>query len=142
MGMVHTEITLKNYHDEILVQEGQKKPEEIRTATVTAVVDTGSMYMVIPEELSQKLGLKTAGERSAHIANGQRLKCKAIEAVKVQWKNRNTVVPAIIIPGSDTVLFGAIALEGMDLMVNPVAQEVVGAHGDREEYLAVSTCCN
>jgi len=93
--------------------------------------------MVIPEELSQKLGLRVKGDKTAHIANGQRIKCKLIEAVKVQWKNRNTVVPAIIIPGSEKILFGALALEGMDLMVNPVNQEVVGAHGDKEEFLVV-----
>jgi len=137
MGMVQAEITLKNLEDEMLVDLGQKKPEDIRTATVTAVADTGALYMVIPEVLSQKLGLKITGERTAHIANGQRLNCKFIEAVKVHWKNRFTVVPAIIIPGSEKVLFGAIALEGMDLMVNPVDQEVVGAHGDREEFLVV-----
>jgi hypothetical protein len=28
------------------------------------------------------------------------------------------------------VLLGAIPLEGMDLMVNPVAGELVGVHGD------------
>jgi len=137
MGMVQAEITLKNYNDEILVHEGQKKLEDVRTVTVTAVVDSGSMYMVIPEELSQKLGLIATDERTAHIANGQRVNCKLIKAVEVQWKNRNTVVPAIIIPGSEKVLLGAIALEGMDLMVNPVAQEVVGVHGDKVEFLVV-----
>ena len=35
------------------------------------------------------------------------------------------------------LLFGALPMEAMDLMVNPVTQEVVGAHGDREEYLAL-----
>jgi len=138
MGMVQAEITLKNCNDEVFVHEGQKKPEDVRTVTVTAVVDTGSMYMAITEELSQKLGLIAAGERTVHVANGQRINCKTVESVKVQWKNRNVVVPAIIVPGSEKVLLGAMALEGMDLMVNPVDQELVGVHGDKEEYLAVS----
>jgi len=137
VGMVHTEITLKNYDDVSDVNKKRIGEHEVRQATVTAVVDTGSMYMVIPEELSQKLGLITAGEKTAHIANGQRVNCKLIKALEVQWKNRNTVVPAIIIPGSEKVLLGAIALEGMDLMVNPVNQEVVGVHGDKEEFLVV-----
>jgi len=137
MGMVHAEITLKNYDDETSVRLGLKKQEDIRTATVTATVDTGSLYMVITEELSQKLGLMASGDKTAHVANGQRIKCKLIEAVKVQWKNRSTVVSAIIIPGSEKILFGAIALEGMDLMVNPVDQELVGVHGDKEEFLVV-----
>jgi clan AA aspartic protease len=95
------------------------------------------MYVVIPDELCQKLGLMATEERTAHIANGLRVKCKLIKAVEVQWKNRNTVVSAIIIPGSEKVLLGAIALEGMDLMVNPVDQELVGVHGDKEEYLVL-----
>jgi clan AA aspartic protease len=137
MDIVEAEITLKNYNDEIFVLEGHKKPDEIRTVTVTAVVDTGSMYMVIPEKLSQKLRLVANGERTVHNANGQRINCKTVETLKVQWKNRDTVVPAIIIPGSEKILLGAIALEGMDLMVNPVNQELVGVHGDREEFLAL-----
>jgi clan AA aspartic protease len=137
MGIVHTEITIKNYDDETFVQLGHKKNEDIRTATVTAVVDTGSMYMVINEELSQKLGLRVTGEKIVHIANGQRINCKLVEAVKVQWKNRDAVAPAIIIPGPEKILLGAIALEGMDLMVNPVNQELVGVHGDNEEFLAL-----
>ena len=52
------------------------------------------------------------------------------------WKNRDTVLPAMVIPGAEVVLLGAIALEGMDLMVNPVTQEVVGVHGDEVEYIA------
>jgi clan AA aspartic protease len=137
MGTVHAEITLKNYDDETFVHSGHKKPEDIRTATVTAVVDTGAMYMVINEELCQKLGLRITGEKIAHIANGQRINCKLIEAVKVQWKNRDTVVPAIIIPGAEKILLGVLALEAMDLIINPRTQEVIGAHGDKEEYLAL-----
>jgi len=137
MGITCTEITLKNYIDEVFVQHGHKKQEDIRTATVEAVVDTGSMYMAITDELCQKLGLITTGEKTVLIANGQRVSCKKIEVLKVQWKNRDTVVPAIVIPGSEKILFGAMALEGMDLMVDPVNQEVVGAHGDKIEILAL-----
>jgi len=137
MGMVQAEITLKNNDDETLVRLGHKKAEDVRTATVTAIADTGSMYMIITEELNQRLGLITIGEKTVCVANGQRINCKMVQSLKVQWKNRSIVLPAVIIPGSEKVLFGAIALEGMDLMVNPVNQEVVGVHGDKEEYLVV-----
>jgi clan AA aspartic protease len=134
MGMVYTEITLKNTVDEVNARSGLIKPESVRAATVTAVVDTGSMNLVITEELRQRLGLGTREEKTARIANGQRVTCKVTDAVEVHWKNRETVIPALVIPGAEKVLMGAIALEGMDLMVNPVTQEVVGAHGDKEEY--------
>jgi clan AA aspartic protease len=137
MGMVYTEITLKNSHDEAFVKQGYIKPEEVRTATVMAIADTGSMYLVITEELRQQLGLEIKGEKTANIANGQRVTCPITDAVEVRWKDRFMFIPAMIIPGAKKVLLGALALEGMDLMVNPVTQEVVGAHGDVEEVLAL-----
>ena len=136
MGMVHAEITLKNALDEGKARTGLIKADDIRTATVTAVVDTGSMNLVITEELRQKLGLEVKGKKTARVANGQRVTCQMTEAVEVHWKNRDTVLSAMIIPGAETVLLGALALEGMDLMVNPATQELVGVHGDEIEYIA------
>ena len=138
MGIVHAEIVLKNLFDEEKAREGRIKPENIRTAAVTAVVDTGSLYLVITEALRQQLGLGIKGEKTAHIANGQRVSCIVTDAVEVRWKNRDTVVPALVIPGAEKILLGAIPLEGMDLMVNPVSQELVGVHGDEVEFLALA----
>jgi len=137
MGMVNTEITLKNIQDEIKANIGYLKPEEVRIATVTAVVDTGSMNLVITEELYQKLGLKTIEERTAHLANGQRVLCKKTDAVEIHWKDRYTILPTLVIPGAEKILLGVLPLEAMDLMVNPVTQEVVGAHGEEEEHYAL-----
>ena len=138
MGIVNTEITLKNLNDDVIAKNGYIKPEEVRTATITAVADTGSLHLVITEDIQKKLGLGFKDEKTANIANGQSVKCYLTDAVEIQWKNRRTVLPAVVIPGSEKVLFGAIPMEAMDLMVNPVNQEVVGVHGDKEEYLAVS----
>jgi len=137
MGIVHTEITLKNLYDNRDAQKGNIKPEDVRTETVTAVADTGSMYLVITEELRQKLGLEIKEERTAHIANGQQVNCQITDSVEVHWKDRETAVPAMVIPGAKKILFGALPMEAMDLIVNPVTQEVVGAHGDRVEFLAL-----
>ena len=138
MGMVHAEITLKNACDEGNVLAGRIKPEEVRAVTVTAVADTGSLHLVINEDLRQKLGLAVKEERIVNIANGEKLRCKMTEGVEVHWKNRRTMCPAMVLPDAKSVLFGAIPLEGMDLMVNPVTQEVVGIHGDEEEYPLLS----
>ena len=135
MGTVHTEITLKNPKDETRVESGLIKPEEIRTATVSALVDTGAMSLVITEELRQKLGLAIKGERSTLIADGRRIICKKTEGVEIHWKNRDTTLPALVVPGNKKILMGVIPLEAMDLMVNPVSQEVVGVHGDEELIL-------
>ena len=135
MGIVHAEITLKNACDEGNASAGHIKPEDVRSVTVTAIADTGALNLVINEEVRQKLGLSITGESTALIANGQRVKCQLTEAVYVHWKNRKTPCSAVVIPEAKAILFGAIPLEGMDLMVDPVSQEVVGAHGDIVETL-------
>ena len=137
MGLVQAEITLKNTSDGIKAREGLIGLQDIRTVTVTAIVDTGSINLVITEDIRQKLGLAIRGEKTAYIANGQRVRCQITDAVEVHWKDRDTVVPAMVVPGAEKILLGAIPLEGMDLMVNPVTQELTGIHGDKVEFLAL-----
>ena len=72
MGFVYAEITIKNVADGIKAQEESIKTEEIRTATVTALVDTGARTLVINEELQQQLGLGVIGTKQATLANNKK----------------------------------------------------------------------
>jgi clan AA aspartic protease len=135
MGIIHTEITLRNAMDESKAREGLIGEQEIRSITVTTVVDTGASSLVISEELREKLGLSVVEQRSVKLADGRRTACKLTEAVEVHWKDRHWPCPAVVIPNAETVLLGAIPLEGMDLMINPKTQELVGVHGDTVEYM-------
>ena len=130
MGTVHAEITLKNARDVGKAREGLITEEDVRVENVQAIVDTGAMSMVIDEEICQKLGLMIQGERYAIVANGERVKCKITEAVEIHWKNRLSTLSAVVMPGAPNALLGVIPLEDMDLIVNPVTQELVGAHGE------------
>ena len=49
MGLVHTEITLKNAWDIHKAKEGAIQDHEIRQTTVNALVDTGAWTLVINE---------------------------------------------------------------------------------------------
>ena len=135
MGMVHAEITLKNSADVVMAKTGLIKEDEVRSITVTAVVDTGAASLVINEEQSQKLGLCVHKEQSARLADGRRVICKITHPVEVCWKDRETSCNATVVPGAETVLLGAIPLEGMDIMIHPKKQELVGVHGDTVEYM-------
>jgi len=134
MGMIKTEIILKNAADESKAREGLIGERGIRSITVSATVDTGAVSLVISEELREKLGLRIVEERSVKLADG-RTACRLTEAVEVHWKDRHWPCAAVVIPNAETVLLGAIPLEGMDLMINPKTQELVGVHGDTVEYM-------
>ena len=130
MGIVHEEITLKNSHDLAFAKGGYIKESEIRQATVTAMVDTGAGTLIINEGLRERLGLEVRGLRQATFANEAKEMCKVTEPVEIHWKERSSTLRALVVPGSKEVLLGALPLEDMDLIVDPVRQILTGAHGD------------
>ena len=134
MGLVHTEITLTNVFDEVSARRGIIKDSFVRQMTITAAVDTGACTLTINEEIRQELGLEIEEIRSSKLANGESHTYSMTEAVRVQWKNRNTICQAMVLPDSSEVLLGAIPLEGMDLVVDPLKEELVGAHGEEAIY--------
>ena len=138
MGTVYAEITLKNVFDEGKAREGLIREDEVRSVTVNAVVDTGASTVIINEELRQKLGLAKTKDRHAKLADGRRVPFWWTDPADIYWKDRYHASPAVVIPEAEKVLLGAIPLEGMDLMVHPKTQELVGAHGDEQEFFALS----
>jgi len=135
MGHVHAEIILKNAGDVTSVKRGYIKENEIRQTTVTAMVDTGSATLVINEDVCSRLGLAVESDYTAELADGSTQEYGLTEPVKIQWKDRNSICRAVLIPNASEVLLGAIPLEEMDLIINPSKQELVGAHGDTAIYM-------
>ena len=130
MGIVRAEITLKNGGDITRAGDGFIKESEIRQATVTAMVDTGAITLVINDELREQLGLKVQGERWATFANDTREMVKIAEPVRIYWKNRSMICEPLVVSDNGEILLGAIPLEDMDLMVDPVHQVLTGVHGE------------
>jgi hypothetical protein len=50
--------------------------------------------------------------------------------VQIRWKDRFATVDAVVFPEGKPLL-GVIPLEFMDLIVDPIRRELVGAHGDQ-----------
>ena len=130
MGLVHAEITLKNTFDVRDSVRGIIRESEIRQVTMLALVDTGAGTLVINEAIRQTLGLAITGKRYAVLADGSRQEYQVTEPIDVHWKNRETSCRALVLSAAQNVLLGAIPLEDMDLIVDPVQQQLTGAHGD------------
>jgi clan AA aspartic protease len=131
MGIVYSEITLKNAFDVGKAREGIIPEGQVRTITVKALADTGAGTIVISEKIRQELGLAIKSLRESTLADGSKEVYQVTEPVDVHWQDRETSCRAIVIPGADTILLGAIPLEDMDLIVDPKRQQLVGAHGDK-----------
>jgi clan AA aspartic protease len=131
MGLVHTEITLRNAIDIAKAEEGLISVQDVRQAAVDALVDTGAWTLVINNAIREKLGLKTRGISPGTLADGTQAEYELVGPLEVTWKDRRTICEALVLPSAEGVLLGAIPLEAMDLTVNPRGEKVVGVHGDQ-----------
>ena len=136
MGNVFADLTLKNNRDLFNAKDGIISEKDVRTVTLTAVVDTGATTLVINEEICLKLGLSIVETSTINVAGGSKVECKITEPVQIQWKERQVAINAVVLP-QGKVLLGVIPLEFMDLIVDPVRRELIGAHGDQVVLMAL-----
>jgi len=129
MGNVYAEITLKNCSDLVKAKSGYITDEDVRSLTLTALVDTGAGTIVINNDICQKLGLSIEETRIATLAGDVKKECKITEPVQVHWQDRKVSINALVLPEGDALL-GVIPLEFMDLIVDPRHNKLIPAHGD------------
>jgi predicted aspartyl protease len=130
MGEVRENIILKNSIDVGLARRGVIKDEEIRQASVPMLADTGAWTIVLTEETCKRLGLEIRDRDTATVAGGVKLDVMIADPVEIHWKNRYMTINPRVLPGETDDLLGALPLEDLDLMVDPVNGRLTGAHGD------------
>ena len=132
MSTFNETITLSNVKDEARVEAGIMK--EVRSLTVNACVDTGSWFLVLNEKTRAALGLGIISTTTARLADGSVKEYPLTEGVEFRWKDRKQIMGAMLIPDADEVLFGALCMEALDLMADPVSERLKGRHGDKALY--------
>jgi clan AA aspartic protease len=113
MGLVYAEIELINGEDLALQRKNIIGEDEIKRMTVSALVDTGSYMLCINENIQEQLQLPVVEKRKAQLANGEIVQCDVVAPVELRFKNRATTCRAMVLPGDNEVLLGAIPLEDM-----------------------------
>jgi len=125
MGLVYADIELINGEDITLAKRHIIGEEEIRHIHVNALVDTGSYMLCINESIQQQLQLPIVEKRTGQLANGTMVEYDVVSHVELRFKNRRTMCNAMVLPGDNEVLLGAIPLEDMDVLIHPQRQELI-----------------
>jgi len=112
MGLVYTDLTLKNPRD-----------SELKPLKVNALVDSGALMLCLPQHIASQLGLETQELRDATTADGTVHKVPYAGPVEVIFEDRHCYVGALIM--GDDVLLGAVPMEDMDLIISPAHRKVV-----------------
>ena len=106
MGLTNVMLNLSN----------PKRPD-IQAIEADALVDTGSVYLIIPEHVQLQLALEEQSKKEITLADGSHRMIPYVGPVETRFKNRIAYVGAIVM--GDEVLLGAIPMEDMDLVVIP-----------------------
>ena len=138
MGLTYADITLVNSGDAYMARRGKIKKKEVREIKVSALVDSGAYMLTISDLLNDQLGLDVCETRVVELADGTRQKCDIVGPVDLHFKNRRTTCDALVLPCATEVLFGAIPLEGLDVLLDPKSQQLI-VHPDRP-YIAGTKC--
>lgn len=89
---------------------------------VMALADTGAMYLCLPPGVAAALGITELERREVMLADGSRRLVPYGGPVEVRFGNRRCFVGAMLI--GDEVLLGAIPMEDLDLVVQPLTRKV------------------
>lgn len=111
MGLAYCKLKLEN-----------PLSEAVEPIEVSALADTGAVYLIIPEGVRTRLGLEPEFNKEVTLADGRKCSVPYVGPLKLSFKNRAAYVGAIVM--GDEVLLGAIPMEDMDLVVLPHERRV------------------
>jgi aspartyl protease family protein len=95
-----------------------------RAFAVRFLVDTGAVYTVLPEPVWRRLGL--TAERSAEfvLADGTTI-ARGVSECRFTVAGCTATSPVVLGGPGDAALLGAVTLETLGLMVNPLSRELL-----------------
>jgi clan AA aspartic protease len=116
MGEVRVQVKLTNAIDEALIRRGLLNPNLLRVCETEALIETGAVRTVLPQEIIEQLGLNIRGQQIAQFANGTEESVGLTEPVIIEIEGRETT-EATLVTGN-IVLIGQTVLETLDLLVD------------------------
>ena len=125
MGLVYADIELVSIEDLVLTRHGMLPETEVRRARTKALVDTGALDLVINEEVQHQLNLPVLHQRTVSLADETVREVDMVGPVEVRFETLATTVRALVLPDTEEVLLGAIPLEGLDVIIDPLRERLL-----------------
>jgi clan AA aspartic protease len=95
-----------------------------RRREIRFLIDSGAVYSVLPEKVWKDLELTPARAAEFTLADGTTIERGVAECV-VQIAGRKGTSPVVLGGPKDEALLGAVTLEVLGLMLNPLSRELL-----------------
>ncbi len=116
MGEIKIKIKLENFGDRFMFLEDNKNEEEIRTYEMDAVVDTGAVMLILPQDVIEELGLKVLRTVVVTYADERKEERPVAGTVTITIGKRFMNTDCIVGPPASEALIGQVILEELDLI--------------------------
>ena len=94
------------------------------TRDVRFLVDSGAIYSVLPEEDWRALRLKPEREVEFTLADGTPI-TRGVSEWRFEIRGESATSPVVLSEKDDGALLGAVTLETLGLMLNPLTREIL-----------------
>ena len=134
VGKVIVTARIENLNELYNAKQGLLKPEQVRAVEVTdALIDTAASTLSLPKRFVAQLGLFPVRSRQARTSAGITT-LQVFGAVRLTVQGRNWSGDVIEVPDDCPVLIGQMPLEGLDFVVDPMGQHLIGnpEHGGED----------
>ena len=118
MGEIHASVALENPGDRNHFRRGYGQESDVRRSTVDAIVDTGAVMLVLPQNVVERLGLDQQGTVVVTYADERKEERPLAGPVTVRIGNRSLNTDCIVGPPLSEPLLGQIVLEALDLIAD------------------------
>ncbi len=95
-----------------------------RSVSVRFLVDTGAVYTVLPEAVWRRVGLRAERTIEFGMADGTTI-ARGVSEARISVGGRTATSPVVLGAANDALLLGAVTLETLGLMVNPLSRELL-----------------
>ncbi len=124
MGEVVVKIRVTNLGDMLAFEDGRIDVKQVRSIELDALVDTGAMMLMLPQDEVAYLGLRERRKVTVRYAD-ERTEERAIAGpvfleLPGNWGERSMSTECIVGPPSCEALVGQTVLEVLDLLVDCV----------------------
>ena len=124
LGRFSVEVELANDVDLAQAERGAMPADQVHRERIRGVVDSGATRLVIPEALAKRLNLEISVIVQVRSADGRTALRPIARRVHLTYGDRDSVFNAIVEPGRDSALIGAIVLEDLDLIIDCTNQQL------------------
>lgn len=98
--------------------DGRGKPLAVRL-----LVDTGAVYSVLPEDAWRALRLRAMDRCEFTLADGSVI-ARDVSECRFEIHGKTATSPVVMGEGTEAPLLGAVTLETLGLMLNPLTREI------------------